>query len=263
MDDLFPATLQVVDSSKTEINKAILDLLAKINKVGSLVGSSGFGSQISAGKNVRTQIRLSGASGLFSAAAGAIDTPEGPGPSTTIWYFLYSGDEKNGNLTAWSSLANAANEWNSVLSTQAGNAVWSTWTQSSPMPVASVVAGMLFETLGDGTKFTPFIEDSRITTGTVDRTETVLALGVGQTALINWSCGVTGGSSRNITFALPAGGTYLVNVTEGNASNLTLSAFPAASLMTGTAIAGGTTKILTGIASGGALCLAGFVKRIS
>lgn len=119
----------------------------------------------------------------------------------------------------------------------------------------------------DGTKFTPFVEDSRITTGTVNRTETVLPLAVGQTALINWACGITGGTGRVISFATPAGGTYQVSLMWApgatNTGNFSTADIPREISSFGT-IAGGTTLTPAyTVASGNSLMIFGFIKRIS
>lgn len=117
----------------------------------------------------------------------------------------------------------------------------------------------------DGTKFTPFVEDSRITTGTVNRTETVLPLAVGQTAIINWALGITGGVNRTVTIAMPAGGTYQFAASiapVGNTTNVLQNLVNPVQTSSFGVVAGGSTVGIT-VNSGLSQPVYGFCKRIS
>jgi len=123
----------------------------------------------------------------------------------------------------------------------------------------------------NGRRYPSLVDDSRVTTGTTDRTETVRTLEIGQTALINWACGVTGGVARTITFALPdvpaTADTYQVSGLAQQAATNTLTtaaAFPAfVTFSSFGASAGGVTLPFAGIASGNTASIHGYVKRLS
>lgn len=113
------------------------------------------------------------------------------------------------------------------------------------------------------------LDDSRITTGTADRTETVLSLEIGQTADINWACGITGGVVRTVFFALPnvvgVSDTYEVNIIAvASATNALNSAAGAATAFLTSAgqVAGGSSAGYV-TPSGQSINFVGKVKRIS
>jgi hypothetical protein len=115
-----------------------------------------------------------------------------------------------------------------------------------------------------GVSFTPFIEDTRITTGTVNRTETVINLNVGQTAIINWACGITGGVNRTVTFQLPATGTYQVHLflPTGAQPSGSLAVGSSSVISSGGSVAGGSSTGFT-VTSGNVLAIGGTVKRLT
>lgn len=116
-----------------------------------------------------------------------------------------------------------------------------------------------------GVVFTPFIEDTRNTTGTADRTETVIELAVGQTALLNWACAITGGSTRNITFQLPATtGSYMVMVSvDARTSNTLGYTGNGMDVISSYGTVAQGSSVSVAVASGTSLVFAGTVKRVS
>lgn len=109
------------------------------------------------------------------------------------------------------------------------------------------------------------VDDSRITTGSVNRTETVLPLNVGQTAEINWACGITGGVTRTVFFALPAVGQYQMNIMAVFAVTNTISsaAGSATAFLTSSGSVGGGGTAGYNCPSGQSINFVGKVKRIS
>lgn len=122
--------------------------------------------------------------------------------------------------------------------------------------------------MSDGTRVWDTVNDSRITTGTVARTEEVLPLEVGQTADINWACGITGGTARVITFKVPAspgGATYQVNCDTGQdaTNSMAVPSLNALMLASFGTVAAGTTVALASVSSGNTRVIRGTVKRIT
>lgn len=115
---------------------------------------------------------------------------------------------------------------------------------------------------------TSIVDDFRITTGTVARTETVRSLEIDQIALVSWACGVTGGVARAITFALPdvagVADTYQVSIStsEQTTNSLTLTV-TTANLSSAGSVAGGTSITPSATASGSSRVYYGFVKRLT
>jgi hypothetical protein len=141
------------------------------------------------------------------------------------------------------------------------------YDELAPVDISS--SNQTLISLPTSVSFTPFIEDTRITTGTTDRTERVNALAVGQTAILNWACGITGGSSRTITFALPStpiGSTYQVYAWWDTAPTNTLS-FQSSNISrpisTGGSVAAGSSIALNLNASGTSAIIHGVVKRLT
>lgn len=116
------------------------------------------------------------------------------------------------------------------------------------------------------------IVDARVTTGTVNRTETALPLEIGQISIIDWTCQITGGVARSISFALPdvsgVSDTYQVNLSTANVSTGTLAAAVwggiAGGAVYGAGVAGGTSVAVNGaVASGTSQIIWGYVKRLT
>jgi hypothetical protein len=106
--------------------------------------------------------------------------------------------------------------------------------------------------------------DQRTTTGSTSRTETVNALAVNQTALIEWACACSG-SNQTLTFALPAGGTYqvFVTATQGTPGSMT-GGNPTINTIRGENVAGGSSVAMSFLfANGIDNHLFGFVRRLS
>jgi len=147
--------------------------------------------------------------------------------------------------------------------------------RSIPLEAGGGVVGKGIEARGryidmsDGTRIWNTVNDSRITTGTVNRTETVVALEVGQMALIEWACGITGGTARAITFALPAVGTYQVDIDLALVPTNVLaasvhSAIAGGKVYSGGTVAGGSSVVVNGlVTSGFSEIFSGTVKRIT
>ncbi len=175
------------------------------------------------------------------------------------------------SLTASQSVqTDGSNKLISLANTGTGNNVLSaspTFTGSPLVPTQSPgdnstkIASTAYV---DSAILTPtFVDDSRITTGSVNRTETVNSMSVGQTAIVNWSCAITGGTARAITLAMPATGTYQFSLTVGDdVSNSIHQATPTLYGSFGS-VAGGSTVTFGTTPSGQSKVLSGFVKRLT
>lgn len=106
--------------------------------------------------------------------------------------------------------------------------------------------------------------DHRITQG-VARTETMNALEVGQTALVQWALQITSGGSGTCYLQLPASGTYHVSLTtRQNLTNNT--AITVGTPLLGSSagsVAGGSTFGYDLTANGSAVVFFGFVRRLT
>lgn len=118
----------------------------------------------------------------------------------------------------------------------------------------------------NGRRYPSTVDDYRTTTGTVDRIETVRSLEIGQTAMVNWALGVTGGVARNITFALPdvpaVADTYQVTCALNDDVTNALVIKTAAVLSSAGVVAGGAS-IAGSVSSGQSRFIMGMVKRVS
>lgn len=178
------------------------------------------------------QIKSNGRGCWGTIASGCTNTPEGT--ATTSYSYFYFGDGAKGIIFANKEFVGGALSYNIM-----GAASWSSWR----------------------TVLNDFVSDQRITTGGA-RTETVNALSVGQTALMNWSLANNTGAGINITVALPAGGTYQCNIQTAIGPTNSLGATGGVNATSGT-IAGGTTFTIGIVTTGQSGNLGGFIKRIS
>lgn len=245
------------NEDETEVRKMGQDILVKLNQLGSAMPTLLL-NVLDSAPSSNVTVTLSKAPGFYTVYIPDSFLIAQTGGPYTVTLTTGVGDTVSIPIAPSGETITSGNLVFTIYVDSSGNVSSEAWNI-----LGSNSSGPYIEVIG-GIKFTPFIEDTRATTGTVDRTETVNALSVGQTSIINWACGVTGGITRTITFKMPAGGTYLINlVANGGAFATGTFGVAGANIVGGPLTVAGGSSFNLGVGSGQSAIFSGPVKRIS